>query len=133
MRSNSTYNSFPYTITVDTSRDDFAESETAAHPLNSGQPFVSGIETDGDIDVYKIVQEASGPIEIAVGDIPTADPGSEYELIISPSWDGARSFTNDARYVWRSMPRGVYYIHVRSNSTYNSFPYTITVDTSKDN
>ena len=124
-----THDHFPYTITVDISKDNFAETTSGAHPLPSGQPYANAINPDGDIDVYKVVQDATGPIEIAVSGIPLGEPGNEYRLRINPSWASSVVLVNNERYIWRSIPRGVYSIHVESWATHDHFPYTITVKT----
>ena len=80
------YNHFPYTIAVDTSNDNFAETTSAAHPLSSGQPYANAIDPDGDIDIFKIVQESTGPIEISVSGIPLGEPGIQYKLKVNPDW-----------------------------------------------
>ena len=133
--SRSEYDHFPYTITVDTSKDNFAETTSGAHPLPSGRPYDNAIKPDGDIDVYKVVQDATGPIEVSVSGIPLGEPGNEFELRLNPSWATGwdnrfgENLGNDQRYIWKSVPRGVYSIHVSSRSEYDHFPYTITVKT----
>ena len=88
-----------------TSKDDFAETRTAAHALVSGQSYSDAISPDGDGDYYGIVQESSGPIEIWVGEIPLAASGSTSKLRICPSWSGCVTLADGANYVWREVGR----------------------------
>ena len=135
VQSTSEYNNFPYTITITTAKDDFAETGDAAHRLESGQPYSDAIRPDGDVDQFNIPQESSGPVQISVTDIPLAEPGSTNRLRIC-AWnfpgDDCEIFANDRRHVWRQVPRGNYVITVQSTSEYNNFPYTITITTAKD-
>ena len=127
VQSTSKYNDFPYTIKVTTTKDDFAETRESAHRLSSGQRYSDAIRPDGDVDYFSIAQESSGPIEIAVSDIPLAEPGSTNKLSIAPSWGGSVTLESGRRYIWRQVSRGNYTIRVQSTSKYNDFPYTIKV------
>ncbi len=133
VESTSEYNSFPYTIRVTKAKDDFAETGSAAHALVSGQSFSDAIRPDGDVDYFGIVQESVGPIEIWVGDIPLAAPGSTNLLRVCPGWSrDCEWFADNGRYVWQQVRRDTYTIRVESTSEYNSFPYTIRVTKAKD-
>ncbi len=127
-------NTFPYSIQLVTTKDDFAEVSGVAHQLESGQSYSDSILPDGDVDYYSIVQNSTGPVEVSTADIPLAPAGaSANRLYVCPSWTrGCTDFYDGTRVVWRQVPRGSYTVKVYSPSEYKHFPYSIRLITDKD-